>query len=173
MSAPLAELVLVAAVARNGVIGADGGLPWSVPEDMKHFRAVTTGHAIIMGRKTFESIGRALPNRRNIVLSRDPTARFAGCESAATLEDAIALARTSDASPRIIGGAMIYALAMPLATDLWLTELDRDVEGDAHFPDFRREAFEIVEERAGETPGVRFVHYRLREPAATAVARKV
>lgn len=171
MSAP--ELVLVAAVARNGVIGVGGGLPWSLPEDMKHFRAVTTGHAIIMGRKTHESIGKPLPNRRNIVVSRDASARFPGCETALDLAAAIALARTTDPAPCIIGGGMIYEAALPLATDLWLTEIDRDVEGDAFFPAFAREDFEVVEERAGETPGVRFVHYRLRAPAATAAARKV
>lgn len=173
MSEPEAELVLVAAVARNRVIGANGGLPWSLPEDMKHFRAVTNGHAIVMGRKTHESIGRALPNRRNIVVTRDAHVRYPGCETAPDLDAAIALARTTDAAPRIIGGGLLYAAALPLATELWLTEIDRDVEGDTHFPPFSREEFEIVEERAGETPDIRFVRYRRRADVTTDAARNV
>lgn len=158
----MTPLMLVAAVAKNQVIGNDGGLPWSLPEDMKHFRAVTTGHAILMGRKTHESIGRALPNRRNIVITRDAGARFEGCETASSLEEAIALARTTDDCPRVVGGGAIYAAALPYATDLMLTEIDREVEGDVRFPQWDRARFEQVEARKGETPGLVFAHYRLR-----------
>lgn len=154
--------MLVAALAKNRVIGRGDALPWSLPEDMRHFRAVTTGHAILLGRKTHASIGKALPGRRNIVITRDPDARFPGCETAPDLATAIALARTTDAEPRVVGGGQIYAEALPLATELWLTELDREVEGDTYFPWFDRDAFEVVERRAGETPGVEFVRYRRR-----------
>lgn len=154
------ELVLVVAVARGGVIGANGGLPWSLPEDMRYFRSVTTGHAIVMGRKTHESIGRALPNRRNIVVSRDPHATFEGCETATSLRAALALAYETDDAPRIVGGGAIYAEALPLATELLVTEIDRTVDGDTHFPAIDAGVFERVESRAAETDGVTFVRYR-------------
>lgn len=101
----LAPLALIVAVARNGVIGRDGTLPWHVSEDLKHFKKSTEGHAIIMGRKTHDSIGRALPKRRNIVLTRQTAALFPGCETAHSLGEAIALARSTDDCPFIIGGA--------------------------------------------------------------------
>lgn len=154
------ELVLVAAVARASVIGRDGGLPWSLPEDMRFFRAVTTGHAIIMGRKTHESIGRALPNRRNLVVTRIADAAFEGCEVASTLTSALELAYATDDAPRIIGGGMLYAEALPLATELVLTEIDRDVPGDTYFPAFDAMTFEKVESKRAETEGVTFVRYR-------------
>lgn len=156
------RLALVVAIARGGVIGRENGLPWHVPEDLKHFRRVTTGHAVIMGRKTHLSIGKPLPHRRNIVVSRTPGFAPEGCEVAPDLETAIAMARTSDDAPRVIGGAMLYAEAMPLVTDLFLTELDLEVDGDAFFPPFDRGEFEEVERTMGETPGVRFVRLRRR-----------
>jgi len=117
----LAPLALIVAVARNGVIGKGGALPWHVSEDLKHFKKTTSGHVIIMGRKTHDSIGRALPKRRNIVVTRQPGALFAGCETAHSLAEAIALARTTDDCPFIIGGASLYEEALPLATELHLT----------------------------------------------------
>lgn len=154
-SSALAPLALIAAVARHGVIGRDGGLPWHLPEDLRHFKAITSGHAIIMGRKTHQSIGRALPNRRNIVVTRGRGASFDGCEAASTLEQAIQLARTTDPCPFIIGGASLYEEALPYATEIHLTTIDRDVEGDVHFPE-DLSAFEEVESRRGETDGVAF-----------------
>jgi dihydrofolate reductase len=151
---------MIVAVARNGVIGKAGDLPWRISEDLKHFKKCTSGHAIIMGRKTHESIGRALPKRRNIVVTRSG-ATFEGCETAGTLDDAIALARTTDPCPFIIGGASLYLEALPLATELHLTRIDQDVEGDTFFPtdlpDFQR-----VESRAAETQGVTFELLRRR-----------
>ncbi|MBW2159013.1 MAG: dihydrofolate reductase, partial [Deltaproteobacteria bacterium] len=117
----MAPLALIVAVARNGVIGKGGALPWHVSEDLKHFKKTTSGHVIIMGRKTHDSIGRALPKRRNIVVTRQPGALFAGCETAHSLAEAIALARTTDDCPFIIGGASLYEEALPLATELHLT----------------------------------------------------
>jgi dihydrofolate reductase len=151
-------LGLIAAVARNGVIGRGNALPWHVPEDLKHFRRVTTGHAILMGRRTHESIGRPLPGRRNIVVSRQPDLRIEGCEVASRPEAAIDLAREGgDPMPMVIGGAALYRDALPLATHLFLTEIDRDVEGDVFFPAFDRSAFDEVERRPGDTPDVAFV----------------
>jgi len=129
-----APLALVVAMTPARVIGREGGLPWHYPEDMKHFRAVTRGHAVIMGRKTHESIGRPLPDRRNIVVSRDVHFMAAGCEVVASLDEAIARARATDDEPRVIGGAEIYARALPLATVLYLTEVTREVPGDTYFP---------------------------------------
>jgi dihydrofolate reductase len=121
---------LIVAVARNGVIGKDGGLPWHVSEDLKHFKKTTHGHAVIMGRKTHDSIGRPLPKRRNIVVTRQTGTLFPGCEAAHSLDEAIALARTTDECPFIIGGASLYEEALPLATELHLTTIDEDVDGD-------------------------------------------
>ncbi len=160
------QLGLVAAIARDGVIGQEGGhlgLPWHIPEDLAHFKRLTSGHAIVMGRKTYETIGRPLPRRVNIVLSRDTT--FApdppkgDLRIARSLEEALEIAYGADAEapPMIIGGATIYALALPLVTHLHLTEIDREVEGDATFPAFDRSAFGEVERRAAETPDVTFV----------------
>jgi len=159
--AALAPLALIVAVARNHVIGKDGGLPWHVSEDLKHFKKTTTGHVIIMGRNTHDSIGRALPGRRNIVVTRTVGAIFPGCEPANSLEQAIALARTTDDCPFIIGGASLYEEALPFATELHLTTIDEDIEGDTYFPEDLSE-FEEVESRPGETPGVVFKVLRRR-----------
>ena len=129
----LLPLALVVAMARNRGIGKGGQLPWHLPEDLKRFKALTLGHALIMGRKTHESIGRPLPGRRNIVVTRSG-ASFAGCETAASLEAAMRLARETDAMPMVIGGAELYAQALPYATHLYLTHVDRDVEADTYFP---------------------------------------
>lgn len=134
-------LALVVAVAKNGVIGKNGALPWHHPEDLKHFKAVTTGHAIIMGRNTYASIGKPLPNRRNIVVSRTPSFLANGCEVAASLDEAIRLARTTDPEPRIIGGAALYAAALPRATSIYFTEVDESPDGDVRFPEFDRSEF--------------------------------
>ncbi len=155
-----APLALIAAVARNGVIGRDGDLPWHISEDLKHFKKTTDGHAVIMGRKTHESIGRALPNRRNIVVTRS-AAILEGCETAKSLEEAIALARTADDCPFVIGGSSLYEAALPLATELHLTTIDEDVEGDTFFP-ADLSAFEEVKAHPAKTQGVTFRLLRRR-----------
>ncbi|SMB22812.1 Dihydrofolate reductase [Sterolibacterium denitrificans] len=132
---PSPHLTLIAAVARNGVIGLDNALPWRLPEDLRRFKALTLGHPVIMGRKTWESLGRPLPGRSNIVISRDPQYVASGATTASTLEQAIAAAaREEDQEIFVIGGAEIYRLALPLAQRLQLTEIDRDFAGDARFP---------------------------------------
>ncbi|MEW5741591.1 MAG: dihydrofolate reductase [Myxococcota bacterium] len=129
----LLPLALVVAMARNRGIGLAGKLPWHLPEDLKRFKALTLGHALIMGRKTHESIGRPLPGRRNIVVTRSG-ASFPGCETAGSLLEAMTLARTTDPEPFVIGGAELYAQALPYATRLCITEVDRDVAADTYFP---------------------------------------
>ncbi len=148
-------LALVVAAARNGAIGVDGKLPWRIPEDMKHFKRVTLGHAVIMGRKTWESIGKPLVDRRNIVVSRTATA-IPGVEICGSVEEAIARAHATDDEPRVIGGAEIYRLCLPWVTKVFLTEVDRDVEADAFFR-FDRGEFREVERRSGEDPSVSYV----------------
>lgn len=155
MTSAMQPLALVVAIGDGGVIGKGGELPWRIPEDLRHFKAMTMGHAIIMGRKTYASIGRPLPGRRNIVVSRSADA-FEGSEIARSLEEAIALARTTDGEPRIIGGAQLYTDALPLATRIFLTEVHRSVDGDAFFQ-FDRSGWRETSRRPGETEGVEFV----------------
>ena len=152
----LAPLVLVYAAARGGVIGRAGGLPWTLPEDRAHFESVTRGHAVIMGRRTWDETGRPLEGRRNIVVSRQRALALQGGEVAATLEDAIVLARAADDAPRVIGGAAILALAVRLATRIELTEIDRDIAGDTRFVLDRR-GFTETARRRGEDATLSFV----------------
>lgn len=148
-------LALVVAVGRNGAIGLDGKLPWRISEDMMHFKRVTVGHAVIMGRKTWDSIGKPLVGRRNIVVSRTAT-DIPGVEVVRTVEDAIAKAHEQDDEPRVIGGAEIYRLTLARATKIYLTEVDRDVAADAFFT-FDRAGWREVERRSGEDPTVSYV----------------
>jgi dihydrofolate reductase len=130
-------LAIVVAMAQNGIIGCGGKLPWHEPEDLKHFRRLTTGHAVIMGRKTAESIGRPLPQRRNIVVTRQTDwDEIPGFEVAPSVSEAITLARRTDEEPRVIGGGEIYWSALPWTTTIYMTEIQRQVEGDTCFPDF-------------------------------------
>ena len=126
---------LVAALARNRVIGAGNRLPWHLPEDLRRFKRLTMDAPVVMGRKTHESIGKALPGRRNIVVTRQPDARFAGCEVAGSLDAALALAGDVP-EVFVIGGAELYRLALPRADRLYLTLIDADYEGDTFFPGF-------------------------------------
>lgn len=126
-------LVLLAAIAANGVIGADNRLPWRLPEDLRRFRALTMGHAVIMGRRTWESLPRALPGRQNIVVTRRRDYVAPEAEVAASLDDALACVRLP---PPVfcIGGGELYRLALPRATSLQLTEIAREFDGDVRFP---------------------------------------
>lgn len=134
---------VIAALARNGVIGIDNRLPWRLPEDLAHFKALTLGHPILMGRKTFESLGRPLPGRTNVVITRNPDYRPDGCLVAASIPAAIALCGAAE-EVFFIGGAELYAQAIPLADRLYLTEVDVEAKGDAWFPDYDRSAFREV-----------------------------
>lgn len=137
------KVSLLAAVARGGVIGRDGGLPWRIAEDVARFKALTTGHAVVMGRRTWDSLPdhfRPLPGRRNIVVTRNLDWSAEGAERAVSLEEAL---RMLDGGLRVyvIGGAEVYAAALALADELVLTEIDLDVEGDTFFPDWDRGEF--------------------------------
>ncbi|MDK2124288.1 dihydrofolate reductase [Parachitinimonas caeni] len=138
-----ANLSLIAAVARNGVVGIDNKLPWHLPDDLKYFKATTSGHPILMGRKTFESIGRPLPNRRNIVLTTQAGWQAAGCEVVHSLDAALALV-SDEPEIFVIGGAQLYAATLPLAGKLYLTEIDADFAGDAYFPAFEKKDFQEI-----------------------------
>ncbi len=162
-----AEIALIAAVARNGAIGRGNALLFDEPADQRHFRATTLACPVIMGRKTWDSLPprfRPLPGRRNVVVSRSAATRAIGAEVAPSLEQALAL--VADA-PRafVIGGAELYAQALPLAQTLVLTEIDADLEGDAFFPSWDRSLFEETSSAAAVTAaGVpyRFVTYTRR-----------
>ncbi len=138
------EIIIAAAIARNGVIGVDNGLPWRLKADMQHFRALTMGYPILMGRKTWESLGRPLPGRRNLVVTRDPLFHAEGAEVFHDPESAIAAVADADRL-FVIGGAQLYTTLFPHADRLELTEVWADVSGDAHFPPFDRSDF--IEER--------------------------
>lgn len=131
------RITLIAAVARNRAIGAGNALPWRLPEDLKRFKSLTLGHPIIMGRKTWQSLGRPLPGRTNIVVSRSAGLEAPGGSVAGSLEASLSMAANAGADEAfIIGGAEIYAQALPFADCLQLTEIDRDFAGDAFFPAF-------------------------------------
>ncbi|MBN8525112.1 MAG: dihydrofolate reductase [Planctomycetes bacterium] len=146
----MADLALVVAYAVPGrVIGDGERMPWHHPADLRHFRAVTTGHAVIMGRRTWASIGRPLPGRRNLVLSRDASFAATGAEVFAGLPEAIAAARTGgDACPMVIGGGTVYAQALPLATVLHLTEVHEAHAGSVVFPAIDEGAWSETSRRA-------------------------
>jgi dihydrofolate reductase len=126
-------VTLIAAVARNGVIGADGGIPWRVPGEQAFFKATTLGHTLLMGRATYDSIGRPLPGRTTIVLTRDPTWRADGVLTAGSVEEALALA---DSDVYVAGGAAVYAAALPYADEQLLSEIDLEPEGDTFYPGY-------------------------------------
>lgn len=129
------KISLIAAVAENGVIGRGGALPWHLPADLEHFKSVTTGHHILMGRRTWESLGRPLPGRQNIVLSGQPGFSAAGARVAPDFAAALEIAETAGESECfVIGGAGLYATAMPHADRIYLTEVLADVPGDVSMP---------------------------------------
>jgi dihydrofolate reductase len=134
---PLPRIALVAAIASNGVIGVDNRLPWRLPDDMKRFRALTVGHSVIMGRRTWESIGKSLPERQNIVVSRTLREGPAGVEFVRSLDEALDRAQLPE-PVFVIGGEALYREALPRADLLYLTEIERDFQGDARFPAFDR-----------------------------------
>jgi len=157
------ELCIIVARAKNGVIGIENELPWKLPEDLKHFKQTTMGHPIIMGRNTWESLGKALPGRRNIVVSRTPRFQAEDAEVFSSLDDAI---DACHGAPLvfIIGGAQIYDQAMAYADRLIVTEVDLEVVGDAHFPEIDPEMWEEVSREThhnGEI-GYAFVNYKSR-----------
>ena len=128
--------VALVAMADNGVIGRDNGLPWHLPDDLKRFKAITLGHSVLMGRRTFESIGKALPGRRNLILTRNPAWHAPGCETVGSLD--AARKNAGDSTLFVIGGAEVFSLSWPIVGRLELTEVHADVAGDTRLAGFNR-----------------------------------
>lgn len=161
------RMAIIVAMARNRTIGLNNRLPWHIPADLKRFKSLTMGHHLIMGRKTFDSIGKLLPGRTTVVVTRNKALRIEGCIIAYSLEEAIN-ACAGDDEVFIVGGAELYALAMPLVDTIYLTEISEDVAGDAHFPEFEKDLWQELacEQCSQETPQAleyHFVTYGRRE----------
>lgn len=153
-------VTLIAAVARNGVIGRDGDLPWHLPGDLPRLKRITTGHVVVMGRRTFDSIGRPLPGRTTVVLSRDRDWSAEGVTVCHDIEDALRVAAEADPSVYVLGGAEIYRLAMPYADTLLISEVPQSPDGDTYFPDVDAAAWAETERET--QPGFDIVTYRRR-----------
>lgn len=130
------DAVALVAMADNGVIGRGNGLPWHLPDDLKRFKALTLGHAVLMGRRTFDSIGKALPGRRNLVLTRNPAWQAPGCEAVGSVAEA--RSRAGAATLFVIGGAEVFTLCWPIVGRVELTEVHAEVEGDTRLSGFDR-----------------------------------
>ena len=141
------QLSVIAAIARNRVMGRDNQLPWHLPADLRRFKAVTMGKPILMGRRTYTSIGRPLPGRTNVVLTRDPTFVAAGVVVASSLTDALARVADEGDEAFVIGGAALFAEALPQAQRLYLTIIEADFDGDVYFPPLRGNWRLVSEER--------------------------
>ena len=142
------KLSLIVAVAENGVIGRDEGLPWRLSADLQRFKRLTMGHAIIMGRKTYDSIGRPLPGRRSVVISRDPSLSIDGCDVVSSLPDALRLV-SDDAEAFVIGGRQIYEIALPQVDRIYWTQVRATVAGDVRFPEVNWDLWELSDEVLG------------------------
>lgn len=159
------RIYLVAAVAANGVIGRDGRLPWHLPEDLRHFKRLTLGHPIIMGRRTWESLGGLLPGREHIVVTRTPGYEAPGAAVANSFDAALVLC-AAEPIVFVIGGRELFAEALPLAAGLVMTEIHRDYEGDTWFPPYDRSRWrETQRERHAAPDGTKF-DFVLYEPTA-------
>ena len=152
-------VTIVAAVARNGVIGVDGGLPWRLPDDLRRFKELTLGHVLVMGRKTYESIGRPLPGRATIVVTRNPSWNSGSAEVgvAGGVSEAIAAAASLEREVFVVGGGEVYADALPLADRLELTWVDAEPEGDTRFPEVDWDEWRELRREVGD--GVAYVTY--------------
>lgn len=158
------QVSLIVAMAENRVIGINNTLPWHLPADLKHFKALTMGHHIVMGRKTYESIGKPLPGRTTVVVSRDRGLKLAGCTVAFSLQAALS-ACGDDTEIFVIGGAEIFSQALKFADTLYITEIKRDVAGNVSFPEFDKQEWqeisrEIHHQQTPEPLEYHFVEYR-------------
>lgn len=157
------RISLIAAVSENNVIGDHGRIPWDLPEDLQHFRTITLGKPIIMGRKTYESIGHPLPKRQNIVITRQKDFIAEGCEVVGSLEDALQVAGKDSEEVFVIGGGEIYREAFPKADRVYLTRVHATIEGDAYFPEFHPEHWqEVSRERHEGEPAWTYLVYEKR-----------
>lgn len=138
-------ITIIVAIGNNYVIGKDGWMPWNLPEDLKQFKQKTLHHTVVMGRKTFESIGKPLPKRKNLVVTRDPRWYAQGVEVISDFEDFLRKNHQGDEEIFIAGGAQIYRVALPYADKLIISHIDTDIEGDTYFPKWDRAKFELTE----------------------------
>jgi len=163
---PDQRVVLVAAHARNKVIGHEGAIPWHLPHDFAHFKRETLGHTLVMGRRTWDSIGRPLPGRATIVVTRDEAfdPGFDGVGVAHSLEDALGLAAELPGDVMVAGGGEIYALALPFATHQVITEVDASPPGDAFYPDYPVDEWAVVRRESGV--GCEWLWLERMDPAA-------
>lgn len=156
------QISIIVACSRNGVIGVDNSLPWRLPEDLRHFKDVTMGKPMIMGRKTFDSIGRALPGRTTLVVTRQRDWQREGVEVCSTLDAALARAEqyltAEQREVMIVGGEQVYRQCLPLASRIYLTRIDADVDGDAFFPEFDQSQWRqlVREDGCSSTAGLKF-----------------
>ena len=164
-------LAMIAALADNHVIGFDNRMPWHLPADLKHFKAITLGKPIIMGRKTWDSLGRPLPGRLNLVVSRQPDLQLEGAETFTDLDSALTRAEQWAREQGVdelmlIGGAQLYAQALPQAQRLYLTRIEASPEGDAFFPDYDQAEWQCIDSQAhpaeGDAPAYRFETWQRR-----------
>ena len=158
---------LIAAVAQNFVIGKGGKLPWRLPDDLARFKGLTMGHPVVMGRKTFDSLGRPLVGRRNIVLTKDAALSLPGCEVVRSFDDVMTLAAHEEIF--VIGGASVYALFLPVAHRMYLTHVEGIFTGDSFFPEVRWEQWRVVKKQTGRSnlpnsPAHTFVDYERNSP---------
>ena len=156
----MSRISLIVAMAKNRTIGINNNLPWRCPEDLKHFKALTMGHHMIMGRKTFDSIGKTLPGRTTVIVTRNQNLSIDGCVIAHSLQDAID-ASSEDNEIFIVGGAELYAQSLALVDTLYITEIQQDVDGDAHFPEFDPSQWQETSRiaQAQETPQPLAYHF--------------
>ena len=144
------KISIVVAASENLVIGYKNALPWHISDDLKHFKQITINHSVVMGRKTFESIGKPLKERRNIVVSRDRTLKIEGVEVVNSLDEAIHRTKNEN-EIFIIGGEQIYKIAMPIATNMYITKVHSNIKGDAFFPAFDENEWKILTQKDSET----------------------
>lgn len=138
-------ITIIVAIGNNYVIGKEGWMPWNIPEDLRHFKEKTLNHTVVMGRKTFDAIGRPLPRRRNIVVTRDPRWHFDGVEVIDDFELFLQRNQKSDNEIFIAGGAQIYQVALPYADKLIISHIDTEIDGDTFFPKWDRTKFDLIE----------------------------
>lgn len=154
------EIILIAAMASNKVIGKNNSIPWHIPEEFKHFKDTTMGFPVIMGRRTYESIGSSLPGRDNIVITSGQSLSLPGCSVVHNLDEALKFCQGHQ-KVFIIGGAEIFKLALPITDTILLTVLDREIEGDTWFPDFSKDVFiETENKRVNQTEPFTIYTYR-------------
>ncbi len=169
------RIALIAAMAENRVIGSEGTIPWRLPADLARFRELTTGHPIVMGRRTYESIGRPLPDRTVVVLSRTPGFTAPGCLATGSLDAALALAAAAPGGDEVFicGGAEVYRQALPLATHIHLTLVHLTVAGDAYFPEIPPGFVEVSRQELPGAPACTFLVYERRDRRVHGAPRTV